>query len=457
MQDVTLRVDPDAVTLPVETTEPVFRITGRSPLAGHVQVSGSKNSALALMAGALLLPEACRIQNVPRLVDIRRMGEILRSLGVTVRHEGSHLEIDARDLSSRPAPYELVSKLRASFFVIGPMLARLGEAKVPLPGGCAIGARPVDLHVRGLQAMGATVHIEHGVVHAQARKLTGARIYMDYPSVGATETLIMAAVLAEGETVLENAAQEPEVVDLADFCRSMGARIRGDGTNTIVIEGIQRPHGTDYHVIPDRIEASTFLLAGAITRSTLVVGPVVPDHLSPVIAKLRAMGLRIREAGSRHLEIAPADLESGWLCRGTDIETLPHPGFPTDVQAPIMALASLAEGDSAIEETVFENRMNHVPELCRMGADIRIKNGVAIIRGVPSFSGAPVQATDLRAGAALVLAGLAAQGVTHVRGLRHIDRGYEGLDEKLRGVGAQIERSTMPILVEGSPVAPILS
>ncbi len=436
--------------LELEGSEPVLRITGRHPLRGEARVSGSKNSALALMAGALLSPEGCRIRNVPNLMDIRRMREILRSVGVKVIHDGSTLEIDARDLEAKQAPYELVSQLRASFFITGPMLARLGVAHVPLPGGCAIGARPVDLHVRGLQAMGATVQIEHGVVQAHARQLKGARIYLDYPSVGATETLMMAAVLAEGETLIENAAQEPEVVDLADFCRSMGARIRGDGTNTIVIEGVQRLHSTDYNVIPDRIEASTLLLAGAITRSTLLVGPVVSDHLSPVIAKLRAMGIHVREAGSHYLEVSPARLESGWLCRGTDIETLPHPGFPTDVQAPIMSLASLAEGDSAIQETVFENRMHHVPELCRMGADIRIKNGVAIIRGVPSLSGAPVLATDLRAGAALVLAGLAAHGTTTIRGLRHIDRGYERLDEKLTAIGAEVERAMMPILPEGS-------
>ncbi len=436
-----------AITIP-DGSEPVLRIVGRQPLAGEVRVSGSKNSALALMAGALLSPEACRICNVPRLVDIRRMAEILRSVGVTVSHHGSILEIHAADLAAQQAPYELVSQLRASFFITGPMLARLGVAQVPLPGGCAIGARPVDLHVRGLQAMGATVQIEHGIVKAQTRQLKGARIYLDYPSVGATETLMMAAVLADGETMIENAAQEPEVVDLADFCRSMGAQIQGDGTNRILIEGVRRLHGTDYSVIPDRIEASTFLLAGAITGSRLRVGPVISDHLSPVIAKLRAMGIQVWAAGSDGLEVAPAQLESGWLCRGTDIETLPHPGFPTDVQAPIMSLVSLAEGDSVIEETVFENRMHHVPELCRMGADIRIKNRVAIIRGVPSLSGAPVLATDLRAGAALVLAGLAAQGTTTIRGLRHIDRGYEHLDEKLRGIGAQIERAILPI--EGS-------
>ncbi|MDX2271265.1 MAG: UDP-N-acetylglucosamine 1-carboxyvinyltransferase [Cyanobacteriota bacterium] len=429
-----------ADTLP-EQPEPVLQIWGRHPLKGHASISGSKNSALALMAGTLLSSDPCRIHNVPRLMDIQRMGEILQALGVEVSHQGHTLDINPRHLRSAQAPYELVSQLRASFFITGPLLARLGVARVPLPGGCAIGSRPVDLHVRGLQALGATVQIDHGVVHAYARKLTGSRIYLDYPSVGATETLMMAAVVAEGETIIENAAQEPEVADLARLCQAMGAKIRGVGTNTLMIVGVPRLHGTEYTVIPDRVEASTFLIAGAITRSTITIGPVIPDHLRAVIAKLQAMGLEISEVAPNRLQIAPNPTESGWICRATDIETLPYPGFPTDVQAPMMALAALAEGDCILEETVFENRMHHVPELNRMGADIRLKNGVAIIRGVPMLSGAPVMATDLRAGAALVLAGLAAEGLTTIRGLQHLDRGYESIDRKLQELGSPIRRA----------------
>lgn len=445
------------VPTPSQTPEPALQIWGGRALQGHAQVSGSKNSALALMAGALLASDECRIENVPHLVDIRRMGEILRSLGVKVRHQGHALEINAQYIGSTQAPYELVSQLRASFFITGPLVARLGVARVPLPGGCAIGSRPVDLHVRGLQMLGAHVHIEHGVVHAYARQLRGARIYLDYPSVGATETLMMAAVLAEGETVIENAATEPEVVDLAHFCQSMGAQIRGVGTNMLVISGVPRLHGSDYRVIPDRVEASTFLIAGAITGSQITVGPVVPDHLRAVIAKLRAMGLVVTEAGPQRLQISPNPTVNGWVCQAVDIETRPYPGFPTDVQAPIMSLASLAEGGCLIEETVFENRMHHVPELSRMGADIRLKNGVAIVRGVPMLSGAPVKATDLRAGAALVLAGLAAKGTTEIRGLSHLDRGYEDLESKLEALGARVKRilSTEPLV--SAPAQPAIS
>jgi UDP-N-acetylglucosamine 1-carboxyvinyltransferase len=393
------------------------------------------------MAGTLLASDDCQLQNVPQLVDIQRMGEILKTLGVKLQHDGSTLLVNARHISSSQAPYELVSQLRASFFIIGPLLARLGVAHVPLPGGCAIGSRPVDLHVRGLQSMGATVQIEHGVVKAHARHLRGARIYLDYPSVGATETLLMAAVLAEGETVIENAASEPEVSDLAHFCQAMGAQIQGIGSNTLMISGVSSLHGAEFQTIPDRIEASTFLIAGAITGSDITVGPVIPEHLQAVITKLRSMGIRIQEAGSRCLRVLPSQLESGWVCRAVDIETRPYPGFPTDVQAPIMALAALGEGDCIINETVFENRMHHIPELNRMGADIRLKNGVAIVRGVPGFSGAPVMATDLRAGAALVLAGLAAEGTTLIRGLHHIERGYERLEEKLLSLEARVTRT----------------
>lgn len=428
---------------PLQANKPVLQIWGHQPLQGQVRISGAKNSALVLMAGALLASEGCRLRNVPALADIASMGEILLALGVKLQRDGDALDIDASHLKHYQAPYELVSQLRASFFAIGPLLARLGIAKVPLPGGCAIGARPVELHVRGLQALGADVQIEHGVVTAYTRKLRGARIYLDYPSVGATETLMMAATLAEGETLIENAAQEPEVVDLANFCRAMGAKIRGAGTNTISIVGVPRLHGADYQIIPDRIEAGTFLLAGAITQSEISLAPVIPDHLTPVIAKLQAMGARIINDSANTLRIIPADVHTG-----TDIETFPYPGFPTDMQALFMTLLAVSEGDSLVTETVFENRFGHVPELNRMGADIRLKGSHAFIRGVPFLSGAPVVATDLRAAAALVLAGLAAEGQTTIQGLHHLDRGYENLEGKLRQLGAKLQRvSTNPSTV----------
>jgi UDP-N-acetylglucosamine 1-carboxyvinyltransferase len=379
------------------------------------------------------------------------MGQILSALGVKLERNGDSLDINASHLGQSKAPYELVSQLRASFFVIGPVLARLGVARVPLPGGCAIGARPVDLHVRGLQAMGAEVHIDHGIVHAYvngtSRRLKGAKIYLDYPSVGATETLMMAATLADGETTIENAAQEPEVSDLANFCRAMGAKIRGAGTNTIIISGVPSLHSVDYSIIPDRIEAGTFLVAGAITHSELTLSPVVPDHLTAVIAKLREIGAKIITEEANCLRIVPDKL------RATDIETLPYPGFPTDMQAPFMALLTKSEGDSVITETVFENRLGHVPELNRMGADIRVKGNNAIVRGVPILSGAPVVATDLRASAALVLAALAAEGKTTIQGLHHLDRGYDNLEAKLRQVGARLQRVQDETEIEDSLTA----
>ncbi|WP_059000935.1 UDP-N-acetylglucosamine 1-carboxyvinyltransferase [Leptolyngbya sp. NIES-2104] len=422
-----------------EDHQPVLHIWGKQPLSGHVTISGAKNSALVLMAGSILCSGTCRLRNVPSLLDITRIGEILSALGVKVSHSQGILDLDASEITQSKAPYDIVSKLRASFFVAGPLLARLGVAQVPLPGGCSIGDRPVDLHVKGLQALGAEVIIEHGVVNAHVRgnrkRLTGARIYLDFPSVGATENIMMAATLAEGETIIENAAQEPEVVDLANFCRAMGAQIRGAGTNRIVINGVEKLHEVDYSVVPDRIEAGTFLLAGAITRSEISLSPVVPDHLSAAIAKLHEIGVKVAIDAPDTVRVLPAG-----SFRGTDIETLPFPGFPTDLQAPFMSLLTLADGDSVITETLFENRLQHVAELNRMGADIRLKGNIAIVRGVPQLSGAPVQGTDLRASAALVIAGLAANGMTTVRGLNHLDRGYDNIEAKLRGLGAKIER-----------------
>ena len=419
----------------------VLEIQGQTPLQGETHISGAKNSALVLMAGAILCSEDCRLRNLPLLVDIDRMAQILAAVGVKLQRNGDILDINAQYIGQDQAPYELVSQLRASFFVIGPLLARLGMTRVPLPGGCAIGARPVDLHVRGLQAMGADVRIEHGVVHAcvkgSRKRLQGAKIYLDYPSVGATETIMMAATLAEGETIIENAAQEPEIIDLANFCRSMGAIIKGAGTNKIVVSGVERLHSTDYSVIPDRIEAGTLLIAGAITQSEISLSPVVPEHLASVIAKLREVGPQVIIEGSNRLRLIPAPL------RATDLKTLPFPGFPTDMQAQFMALLTVSEGSSMVTETVFENRLRHVAELQRMGADIRMKGNIALVQGVPFLSGAPVMATDLRASAALVLAGLAAQGTTVVQGLHHLDRGYDDLEGKLRKLGANLRRVNM--------------
>ncbi|MGK7884789.1 MAG: UDP-N-acetylglucosamine 1-carboxyvinyltransferase [Crocosphaera sp.] len=426
------------MTTHLEEQQSVLEIQGQTPLKGEVKISGAKNSALVLMAGAILCSEDCRLRNLPSLVDIERMTQILAAIGVKLHRDGDVIDINAQDIGQDQAPYELVSQLRASFFVIGPLLARLGMTRVPLPGGCAIGARPVDLHVRGLQSMGADVRIEHGVVHAcvkgSRKRLQGAKIYLDYPSVGATETIMMAATLAEGETIIENAAQEPEIMDLANFCRSMGAIIKGAGTNKIVVSGVERLHSTDYCVIPDRIEAGTLLIAGAITQSEISLSPVFPEHLASVIAKLREMGPQVMIEGSDRLRLIPAPL------RATDIKTLPFPGFPTDMQAQFMALLTLSEGSSMVTETVFENRLRHVAELQRMGADIRVKGNIALVNGVPFLSGAPVMATDLRASAALVLAGLAAQGKTIVQGLHHLDRGYDNLEGKLRKLGANIRR-----------------
>jgi UDP-N-acetylglucosamine 1-carboxyvinyltransferase len=440
LEDRTISFESNVSNLPSlpQEDEPVLEIHGGAHLSGDVPVSGAKNSALVIMAGALLCSQDCRIRNVPRLADVERMSQILLALGVKVRRVDDCLEINAAHIGHSKAPYELVSQLRASFFAIGAILARLGVARIPLPGGCAIGARPVDLHVRGLQAMGADIQIDHGMVNACVRggkRLQGARIYLDYPSVGATETLMMAATLAEGETIIDNAAQEPEVADLANFCRAMGAKIRGAGTNTIAIVGVPSLHSADYSIIPDRVEAGTFLIAGAITRSEIVVDPVIPAHLTAVIAKLQAIGAQVICEGTHRIRVIPAHQYAA-----ADIETLPYPGFPTDMQAQFMALLTLAEGDSVISETVFENRLRHVAELNRMGADIRVKGNNALVRGVPFLSGAPVVATDLRASAALVLAGLAAQGQTVISGLHHLDRGYENLEAKLCGLGAQLRR-----------------
>jgi UDP-N-acetylglucosamine 1-carboxyvinyltransferase len=365
------------------------------------------------------------------------MGEILAALGVRVTRSGEAIELTADHITRAAPPYELVNSLRASFFCIGPLLARMGTAQVPLPGGCQIGTRPVVEHVKGLKALGAHVTIEHGVVTAvvpgPTSRLKGGHIHLDCPSVGATETLMMAATLADGETVIENAAQEPEVVDLARLLQAMGARITGEGTPTITIDGVRSLHGTDYEVIPDRIEAGTFLLAGAITRSSLLVTPVISEHLGAVLTKLEECGCTLQQEG-RGVRITAHDIQA------LDLRTQPFPGFPTDLQAPFMSLLATAQGTSLIVENIFENRMQHVAELQRMGASIRLQGNTACVEGVPQLSGAPVQGTDLRASAAMVLAGRAAHGTTTVRGLEYLDRGYDQLEQKLKAVGASIQR-----------------
>ncbi|NDG75063.1 MAG: UDP-N-acetylglucosamine 1-carboxyvinyltransferase [Synechococcaceae bacterium WB8_1B_136] len=416
---------------------PQLEIAGGRRLSGELRVSGAKNSALVLMAACLLTEQPLRLRNVPPLTDIQAMAEILASLGVTVRRGPDWIEMDGSGLNQSAPPYELVNSLRASFFCIGPLLAKLGIARVPLPGGCQIGTRPVVEHVKGLKALGAQVTIEHGVVSAvvpgRGHRLTGGRIHLDCPSVGATETLMMAAVLAEGETVIDNAALEPEVVDLAGLLIAMGARVRGAGTSTITIVGVERLHGADYAVIPDRIEAGTFLLAAAITRSTLTVGPVITDHLGAVLTKLEEAGCRLEIDGTS-VTISAEQI------RAVDLRTQPFPGFPTDLQAPFMSLLATAEGTSVITENIFENRLQHVAELQRMGASIRMQGNTAFVEGVARLSGAPVQGSDLRASAAMVLAGLAADGLTSVQGLEYLDRGYADFEGKLNGVGAAIRR-----------------
>ncbi len=417
--------------------QPKLEVKGGFRLDGELHVSGAKNSALVLMAASLLTKDSLTLHNVPRLTDIASMGEILATLGARVTRSGESIELTADHVSRAAPPYELVNSLRASFFCIGPLLARMGMAQVPLPGGCQIGTRPVVEHVKGLKALGARVTIEHGVVTAvvpgPSQRLKGGHIHLDCPSVGATETLMMAAVLADGETVIENAALEPEVIDLARLLQAMGANIRGEGTPTIVIDGVSSLHGAEYHVIPDRIEAGTFLIAAAITRSSLLVTPVITEHLGAVLTKLEDCGCRLQQEG-RGIRITASDIHA------IDLRTQPFPGFPTDLQAPFMSLLATATGTSLVVETIFENRLQHVAELQRMGASIRLQGNTACIEGVPQLSGAPVHGTDLRASAAMVLAGLAARGTTTVRGLEYLDRGYSRLEEKLNGVGASIRR-----------------
>jgi UDP-N-acetylglucosamine 1-carboxyvinyltransferase len=410
-------------------------IHGGVPLMGEVAVSGSKNAALPIMIASLLTAEPVVIRNVPRLRDIATALNLLDHLGVGSRWLDDHtLELCADHIKSCEAPYDLVKTMRASFFVLGPLLARTGRARVSTPGGCAIGARPVNLHIRGIRALGARVQLRHGYVEAHSDGLEGARVWLDTPSVGATETIVMAATLARGRTSLENAAREPEIQDLARMLNVMGAKITGAGNHVIEIEGVERLHGAEHTIINDRIEAGTLMVAAAITGGDVLIRGARGGDLEAAIAKLQESGVEVtpQDGGLRVARRGPI--------RPVELRTLPHPGFPTDLQAQMMALLANGDGTSVITETIFENRFMHALELLRMGADIAMKGPTAVVRGVPRLSGAPVMATDLRASSSLVLAGLAAENSTEVQRVYHLDRGYEALDSKLRSLGARIER-----------------
>jgi len=412
-------------------------IRGQKRLSGKVAVSGSKNATLPIMAASLLTTETCRIKNIPNLSDIKTMANLLTALGAQVEFKDNSVIINARDKISIEAPYEIVNQMRASYYVLGPLLARFGQARVSLPGGCAIGPRPVDLHLRGMEQLGAEIRIEHGYIVAKANKLTGAKMTLagnKGPSVGATANVMMAATKAKGKTIIAGAACEPEIVDLANFLCALGAKITGAGTPVIEIEGVKELSGAEYEPIPDRIEAGTLACAAAITNSEIEITNLIPEQMVAVTEKLNAMGCS--------LQIQEKSLRVGLSQRPfpTEIVTAPYPGFPTDLQAQFMALLTLSTGTSVVTENIFEARFQHALELNRMGAKISIKGNTAIIEGVEKLSGAPVMASDLRASAALILAGLAAEGETEISRIYHLDRGYEDLDGKLVKLGASIQR-----------------
>lgn len=414
---------------------PKIIVRKSGPLKGAVKISGAKNSVLPIMAASLLAQDKVILEDIPALRDVEVISEVLSSLGADVKkHSDGIIEINSSNIDNSEAPYDLIKKMRASFLVIGPLLARMGRARVSLPGGCAIGARPIDLHLKGLSALGAKIDLGHGYVEAQADKLVGDKIYLDFPSVGATENIMMAATMADGQTIIQNAAEEPEIVDLANFLNSLGANIKGAGTDTIKIQGVKELGGTRHTVIPDRIETGTYMVAAAITGGDVTIKNALTDHLKPMIAKLKECGVEIYENGDEIRVNASNGINA------IDIKTLPYPGFPTDMQSQFMSLLSVAKGTSVIIETVFENRFMHVSELNRMGANIKIEGHSAVVQGVGSLEGAQVRATDLRAGAALILAGLVADGTTEINEIHHIERGYVGIENKLRSLGANIER-----------------
>ncbi|MCX7072789.1 MAG: UDP-N-acetylglucosamine 1-carboxyvinyltransferase [Gammaproteobacteria bacterium] len=415
-----------------------FLIEGNGPLEGVVEASGAKNAALPILCAALLIDDELRLSNVPALHDVITTKKLLAQMGVAVSSPGPGLfTANASGITTCVAPYELVKTMRASILVLGPLLARRGHAEVSLPGGCAIGARPVDLHLMGLKAMGAEIELEGGFIKARASRLKGARIYFDTVTVTGTENLLMAATLADGETVLENAAREPEIVDLANCLTAMGAKIRGAGTGTIVVQGVERLHGAEHRVIPDRIEGGTFLVAAAITRGKIKLIRTDPNALDPVLVKLQQAGCRVA-TGEDWIEVDA----QGRRPTAVNLHTMAHPGFPTDMQAQFMALDCYADGVGMIRETIFENRFMHAQELLRLGADIRIEGNTAIVTGREKLKGAPVMATDLRASAALVLAAIAAEGTTKIDRVYHLDRGYEHIETKLGALGARIQRVT---------------
>jgi len=415
----------------------VFVIDGGIPLRGTVRISGAKNAILPALAACLLTEGKTVLRDVPNLEDVHTMCNLLASLGAKVNFdvERREIEIETGTVIEHTAPYELVNTMRASFLVMGPLLAKKGRARVPLPGGCAIGSRPVDLHLKGFSALGATINTGHGYVEAQVKgRLTGARIYLDFPSVGATENILMAAVLAKGQTIIENAATEPEIVDLATMLVSMGANVTGAGTDTIRVIGTDKLNPTEHIVIPDRIEAGTYMLAAAMTGGEITIENTMTEHLKPVIAKLRESGVEIAE------EFNCINVKAARRPKAVDVKTHPYPGFPTDMQAQMTAFLSQAEGTSIVVETIFENRFMHIAELKRMGARIKIDGRTAIIEGGVQLMGAQVRATDLRAGAALVLAGLCAKDRTEISDIHHVDRGDEAMEKKLQALGAKIIR-----------------
>jgi UDP-N-acetylglucosamine 1-carboxyvinyltransferase len=411
-----------------------LRITGGAPLAGEVSVAGAKNAALPILAASLLTADELVLENVPQLADITTMGRLLSGMGARLARDGGRVVCRADAIGAAEAPYELVKTMRASILVLGPLLARFGQARVSLPGGCAIGARPVDQHIKGLRALGARLEIEHGYIVAEARRLQGARIVTDMVTVTGTENLMMAATLARGETVIENAAREPEVVDLARCLNAMGARIEGAGTDRIVVAGVERLHGASHRVLPDRIETGTFLVAAAACGGEVRLNGAAPDTLDAVLGKLREAGVAV-QAGADWIRVVARGRP-----KSVSLRTAPHPGFPTDMQAQFMALDAIADGVGRITETIFENRFMHVLELQRLGAQIDIEGSTAVVRGVPRLSGAKVMATDLRASASLVIAGLVAEGETVVDRIYHLDRGYDRMETRLAALGARIER-----------------
>ena len=411
-----------------------FIIHGGGKLNGTVAISGAKNATLALMPAALLASGTFKLSNTPRLRDVTTMSSLLKSMGIKVDFTNDLLTLDTRGVNKHEAPYEHVKKMRASIYVLGPLIARYGKAKVSLPGGCAWGPRPVNLHIEGIKKLGANVELEHGYIVASAQKLTGAKIHFDISSVGATGNVMMAAVLARGTTLITNAAIEPEITALAEFLVKMGAKIEGIGTNRLEIEGVAELHPTEFETIPDRIEAGTFLVAAALTGGSITLTNVNPDHFSAVTAKLEDAGCRTEIRDSGFWIQAPAELKP------VDATAVIYPGFPTDMQAQWIALMSIAKGTSIVTDTIYTDRFKHVPELERLGADIELKKNAAVVRGVKSLTGAKVMSTDLRASASLILAGLVAQGETEVLRVYHLDRGYEAIEKKLKALGADIER-----------------